>query len=475
MSPPPPDLLDRLENHALMREVPREEIAWVAAHGRLHEVGAGHLLYARGEKVKGLELVLSGHLAIHVDRGAGRRKVMEWRAGEVSGSLPYSRGVASPGDLVAEEPTELLSVDREHFPEMIRQCHKLTAVFVHVMIDRARHFTSSDFHDEKLMSLGKLAAGLAHELNNPASAIVRSAKGFQEHLAGAEAAARALGGAGLTPQQLAMVDEMRATCLETAVTAVRSPLERADREDAIAAWLERHGADTAHAGTLAETAVTLETLDRLGATLQGSALDTALAWVAAGCATRRIAVEIERAGSRIHGLVAAVKGFTRMDHATVPEAVDIGRGLTDTLAVLQAKARAKSAIVTVTVEPDLPRVQGYGGELNQVWLNLIDNALDAVASGGRVDVTAAQRDAAVFVQVVDDGHGIPEDVRSRIFDPFFTTKPVGEGTGLGLDIVRRLVQRHDGDIDVDSRPGRTEFRVRLPVSAVAAPPVPQAR
>ncbi len=223
---------------------------------------------------------------------------------------------------------------------------------------------------------------------------------------------------------------------------------------------------------LAETAVTLETLDRLAATLEKPALDAALAWVAAGCATRRIAVEIERAGSRIYDLVAAVKGFTRMDHATVPEAVDIGRGLTDTLVVLQAKARAKSVAVTVSVEPDLPRVQGYGGELNQVWLNLIDNALDAVVAGGRVDVTAARSEAAVVVRVVDDGHGIPEDIRGRIFDPFFTTKQVGEGTGLGLDIVRRLVQRHDGEIDVDSRPARTEFRVRLPVTAaaVARPP-----
>jgi signal transduction histidine kinase len=475
MSPPPAEILGRLEQHALLREVPREQLIWLAEHGRVQRLEAGQQLYRHGDRVDALQIVLSGHLVIHIDRGTGRRKAMEWRTGDVTGFLPYSRLATTPGDTLAQEPTELFSVARDHLPDMIRLWPELTAVFVHVMLDRARRFTSSDLHDEKLMSLGRLAAGLAHELNNPASAIVRSAKGFQEHLAGAEAAARALGGAGLTPQQLAMVDEMRATCLETAVTVVRSPLEHADREDAVAAWLERHGADTAHAGTLAETAVTLETLDRLGATLQGSALDTALAWVAAGCATRRIAVEIERAGSRIHGLVAAVKGFTRMDHATVPEAVDIGRGLTDTLAVLQAKARAKSAIVTVTVEPDLPRVQGYGGELNQVWLNLIDNALDAVASGGRVDITAAQRDAAVLVQVVDDGHGIPEDVRSRIFDPFFTTKPVGEGTGLGLDIVRRLVQRHDGDIDVDSRPGRTEFRVRLPVSAVAAAPVPQAR
>ncbi len=461
---PPTDLLDRLKQHALLRDLPHEQVAWVAAHGRPRRLAAGELLYPQGTKVDALYLVLSGHLAIHVDRGAGRRKAMEWRGGEVTGLMPYSRLSTTLGDVAADEPTELVSVHRDDFPEMIRQCHELTAVFVHVMLDRTRQFTSSDMHDEKLMSLGKLAAGLAHELNNPASAIVRSAKGFAQHLAGAEQASRTLGGAGLTPAQLAAVDEVHTICLETPVTSVRSPLERADREDAIAAWLEEHGADVSPAGPLAETAVTIQTLDRLAATLARPALDAALAWVAAGCATRRIAVEIEQAATRIHGLVAAVKGFTRMDHATVPEAVDVGRGLTDTLAVLQAKARAKAVAVIVTVEPDLPRVRGYGGELNQVWLNLIDNALDAVGAGGRVDVTAARSDGAIVVRVIDDGAGIPDDIRGRIFDPFFTTKQVGEGTGLGLDIVRRLVQRHDGSIEVDSRPARTEFRVRLPVT-----------
>ena len=457
------DLVDRLADHALLRSVPREQIAWVAAHGHLRRLAAGEVFYATGAKIEALYLVLSGHIAIHIDRGAGRRKEMEWRDGEASGLLPYSRLAVAPGEVIAEEPTELVMVHRDHFPEMIVRCHELTAAFVHVMVDRARHFTSSVSHDEKLRSLGKLAAGLAHELNNPASAIVRSAKGLTDQLAGVEDASRTLGGAGLTATQLAAVQAMREICIETAVTSVRSPLERADREDALVAWLEAHGTDVGAAQALAETAVSLDALDRLAATLEGGALDAALAWVASGCATRRIAVEIERAASRISQLVGAVKGFTRMDHANTPEAMDIGLGLTDTLAMLQAKARAKSVAVTVEVEPALPKVQGYGSELNQVWLNLIDNALDAVAESGRVDVGANRSGANVVVRVVDNGPGIPDDISKRIFDPFFTTKAIGQGTGLGLDIVRRLVQRHNGVIEVDSRPGRTEFRVSLPV------------
>lgn len=459
------DLFDRLADHALLRSVPREQIAWVAAHGQLRQLAAGEVFYATGAKIEALYLVLSGHIAIHIDRGAGRRKEMEWRDGEASGLLPYSRLAAAPGDVIAEEPTELVMVHRDHFPEMIVRCHELTAVFVHVMLDRARHFTSSVSHDEKLKSLGKLAAGLAHELNNPASAIVRSAKGLTDHLTDLENASRTLGGAGLSAPQLAALEEVREICLATPVTSVRSPLERADREDAIVDWLEAHGAAVAAGEALAETAVTLDALDRLAAALERPALDVALRWVASGCAARRMALEMERASSRIYQLVGAVKGFTRMDHATTPEAMDIGLGLTDTLAMLQGKARAKSVAVTVEVEPALPKVQGYGSELNQVWLNLLDNALDAVAESGRVDVRAVSSGGRVVVRVVDNGPGIPDEIRKRIFDPFFTTKAVGQGTGLGLDIVRRLVQRHNGDIEVDSRPGRTEFRVSLPVPA----------
>src|SRR6058998_2844219 len=175
MSTPSPSLLERLIAHRTLSAAPREQIAWVAAHGGLRHLDSGAVLTSMKGQVEGLHIVLSGHLSIHVDRGAGRRKIMEWRGGDVTGLMPYSRLVAPPGDVIAEEPTEVVTVHRNDMPEMIRECNELTTTFVHVMLDRARHFTSSFLHDEKLVSLGKLAAGLAHELNNPASAITRSA------------------------------------------------------------------------------------------------------------------------------------------------------------------------------------------------------------------------------------------------------------------------------------------------------------
>ncbi len=181
----------------------------------------------------------------------------------------------------------------------------------------------------------------------------------------------------------------------------------------------------------------VDALDQLAEALDGEALSVILPWLVAGCATYQLASEIEAAASRIHNLVAAVKGFTYMDQATMPKPVDVGQGLADTLAVLNAKARGKQVGVSLEVEADLPRIQGFGGELNQVWANLVDNALDAAR--GHVGVAAVRQGHSVVVRVVDDGPGLPPEIRERIFDPFFTTKPVGQGTGLGLDIARRLV------------------------------------
>ncbi len=443
--------------------MPPEELAWVAAHGYVRRFEIGDILARNGAPIEGFHVLFSGYFVIYVDRGEGRHKVLEWRAGDVSGQLPYSRMKVSPGDVVIEEPSEILTVPREDLPELIRACPELTAALVHVMLDRARSFTSSDLHDEKMKSLGRLAAGLAHELNNPASAVVRTAKSLAEGLAEAEEAWRALGAARLTPPQRAAVDAVRDACLATPASGAHSPLEHADRVDSVADWLQARGADAVLAGPLAETAVTLPALDRLAEALGGEVLDKALRWVAYGCAARSLAQEIVTAGTRIYELVAAVKGFTQVDRETTMQPVDVGQGLADTLTVLRAKVKAKSAAVTVVVAPGLPPAMAHGGELNQVWLNLIDNALDAVASGGRVDVSAAREGGKLVVRITDDGPGIPAAVLPRVFDPFYTTKPVGQGTGLGLDIVRRLVNRHNGQIDVESRPRRTVFTVSLPL------------
>jgi signal transduction histidine kinase len=458
------DLVNRLMEHKTLGTAPREELAWLASHGSLRQLDVGDVLTAKGARVEGLFVVLSGRIAISVDRGAGLHKIMEWRGGDITGMLPYSRLVSPPGDTVAQEPSEILAVPCDCLRAMTRECYEITAILVHCMLDRARVFNASDLHDEKMVSLGKLSAGLAHELNNPASAIERSAALLEDRLEDCEGAARALGAARLIDSQLAVVEGVRESCAKTCVRGVRSPIEEAEREEAMASWLANHGLDTAIAEALVDTAVTFEALDLLARAVDEQELNAVLRWVAAGCAVRCLASEIQDAAMRISGLVMAVKGFTHMGQATVAEPVDLTPGLSNTIAVLKSKARAKSVAVAISVEPGLPRVRGFAGELNQIWANLIDNALDAVPDSGRIEVVVNREGRRVIVRVIDNGTGIPAQIRQRIFDPFFSTKPVGQGTGLGLDIVRRLVRHNDGEISVESQAGRTEFRVILPLA-----------
>jgi signal transduction histidine kinase len=448
----------------MLAPAPPEEIAWLAQHGRLRQLEVGGVLTSKDGPVEGMHIVLNGHLTIYVDRGAGRRKVMEWYGGDITGLLPYSRLVTPPADVVAEEPTDLVTVHRNDLPEMIRHCHEVTAICVHAMVDRARHFTSSFLHDEKLVSLGKLAAGLAHELNNPASAIARSARALSGSVTESEAAARVLASIGVTEAQMRAADQVREAGVGDGLHQTLSPLELEDREDSITAWLTKHRLEPSAAEALADAGVTLDQLDQLSASTTGPALNAMIRWIATACSTRRLTTEIQVAASRIHDLVGAIKGFTEMDRATVPEAVDIARGVSNTIVVLKAKAKSKRADLRVEIPQDLPHVNGFASELNQIWANLLDNALDAIPDEGRVQLTAVRESDVVVVRVVDNGPGIPPNIQDRIFDPFFTTKPVGQGTGLGLDIVRRLVQRHNGTIELKSGPGQTEFRVTLPVA-----------
>jgi signal transduction histidine kinase len=457
------DLLARLESHRTLAGVPKDQLAWLVDVGRERVIEPGEVLTPSTGPVRGLYIVLEGHLSIRVDRGSGPRIVMEWHAGDVTGMLPYSRIKGPPGDVVAEERTTIVAVATDDLPRMIQECHELTAVFVHVMVDRARVFKTSELIDEKMSSLGRLAAGLAHELNNPASAVERSAKTLVSELKAHDAATHRFCGLNLSDDQCLTIDTFRQSSVEAL-----GPLEVSDRQDAIDAWLGGHGIGGVEVEPLVRAGVALDDLEALARMMPPEKVAVVLAHLSSAQSVRQLAEEIETAAARIHSLVAAVKGFTYVNQQATLQPIEIARGLADTVTVLRAKARTKSVDVTVTVPPGLPAVDGYGGELNQVWANLLDNAIDA-APGGHVRLQADTADGKVVVRVIDDGPGIPDAIVQRIFDPFFTTKDVGEGTGLGLDISRRIVQRHKGTIDLHTGKGGTEFCVTLPASASVPP------
>ena len=460
---PEPAVIDRLLAHRTLASVPREQLEWLANAGRVRTLVPGDTLTETGKPVAGLYVIFEGHLSIRIDRGMGSRIVMEWRGGDATGMLPYSRMKSPPGNVVAETPCELLMLDREDIPRMIDECRELTAVLVHVMLDRARVFKSSELLDEKMASLGRLAAGLAHELNNPASAVARSAKSLVSVLEQLDDSRRKLSKLDMTDTQVFSIGALRGERI--AAGKSRSPMEIADREDALSDWLDEHGVSDVDLRPLASMAYGPSDLDAISDTVGVEKMGAVLSHISSEATVRQLAMEISTAASRIHALVAAVKGFTYMDQSAALQQIAIGRGLADTITVLGFKARGNSVEVTLDVPPDLPDVDGYGGELNQVWANLIDNAIDATPKG-HVRVTAGVELGKVVVRVIDDGPGIPADVVGRIFDPFFTTKAVGQGTGLGLEIARRILDRHHGVIDVTTGEQGTEFRVTLQPSSI---------
>lgn len=461
---PDPTLVDRLALHRQLGGVPHEQLEWLAARGEIRRFAPGDITAPKGDPIDHLFVVLTGHITITVDRGGAAHVVYEWRGGDVTGTLPFSRMRGAPGNAVAQEPTEVLIIHRDHFPAMVRACPDVIEVLVHEMLDRARVFNTDDLHSKRMESLGVLAAGLAHELNNPASAVVRSAAHLSQRFDEMDAALREYIDAGISREEHAAAVRLRSAAPAAGQT-MSTPLERSDREDDLAAWLEEHDVDGSLAPALADSRLQIEALDTLADAMRAPKLGAVLRYVAADAGLRQIAVEIGAAATRMADLVSAVKRFSYVDHVAVRKPVDILRGLVDTVTLLGPKARQKSVDVRLEVPPDLPRIDGLGGELNQVWTNLIDNAISAAGDGGKVTVRTLRSGDYLVVEVEDDGPGIPDDVRERIFDAFFTTKPPGEGTGLGLDIANRIVARHHGDLRLKPGPGGACFQVLLPLPA----------
>ena len=281
------DLVERLANHRTLGAAPRVELAWLAARGRVQSLAVGEQLAVKGAPVEGMYAILVGRMAIFLDKGGAPKKLADWQAGDVTGMLPYSRLVNSPGNSYAQEPCEVFVLPREHMRAMPIECPELTTILVHRMVDRARDFTSNELHDEKLVSLGRLSAGLAHELNNPSAAIERSAALLGTRLDDVEQATRVLCASGLTEAQFDAVDAVRSACAVAPEHGVRSPIEQAEREEAIADWLRDHGLDdTASPRPSPKPAVTIEALDRLAGVVRGPALNAALRWAASGCSVR---------------------------------------------------------------------------------------------------------------------------------------------------------------------------------------------
>ena len=441
---------------------PQDDLEWFVSQCEERRTAAGEISVKEGAPADTMFVILEGELRARRENGPADGPVYSARAGDVTGVLPFSRMKNFFVTVRAVFPMRTLAFPTKKFPELFQRMPELSQRLVGLLTDRVRNVTRDEQQREKLAALGKLSAGLAHELNNPSAAARRSAAALHDCLERLRAAGR---NSSLRAEDCGLLaqreDEIRASCKPA---DYKDEFVRSDRQDAIESWLEARGVEDAWklAPLLADANLTDEHLEKF-AGAAGAALGPELIRFATLLEMERISSELDNSTARISDLIKAIKEYSFMDQAPLQE-VDIKSSLETTLTIMHHKLK-RGIAVTRDYAPDLPKVMAYGSELNQVWTNLIDNAADAMGENGKLRIRTARENDFILVEIADNGPGIPPEVQSRIFEPFFTTKGVGEGTGLGLDVVHRIVQKMRGLVTVKSVPGDTHFQVRIPIQA----------
>ena len=445
-----------------------EEYLWLARNGTERFVDANTTIFQQGEPADHMIILLKGEVQVQRDRSGAAPVLFIGRAGQLTGLLPFSRMKTWGGLGVTTAPTWAVEYDRSIFPRMLAEIPSMTQRVVSILLDRSREVTRMEQQSEKLNALGKLAGNLAHELNNPASAAQRAASGMLQELENFGRERFRLGSLCFEPEHVealrAWNDHMRRS-LE-GKPALR-PGEVALREEALTRWLqERQIPNIGHiAPEFAEAGIGPEHLAALPDFLTPESTALLLSQHASTLRAERMAEAMLDSTARIFDLIRAIKDYSYMDQAPIQD-VDVPQSLENTLAMLQS--RLQHVVVERSYEPNLPVITAYGGELNQVWTVLLENALDAIKGRGHIRLRVRRASDLVLVEVEDDGPGIPKEQQGRIFEPFFTTKAPGHGLGLGLDTAQRIVRMHRGFLTVESGPGRTCFQVGLPLQQTGA-------
>lgn len=443
----------------ILADLDEAEHAWLAAHGTLRLLEPGDYLFREGEVADEMALLLEGEVIGRREVGDGPTFTLA--APRATGVLPFSRMTHYAASGRVRLPSRAFLVPRDRFPALLQRVPRLEARFVGLLTDRVRETAHlADQHD-RLVALGKLAAGLAHELNNPAAALGRASEELRGTVQQLTAACALLAGRPEGAQKLAALEQVARASRATPLDA----MARSDAEEALAAALEQLGVPGAwrQAAELVEAGLPPEAVLQVLRDLPPGSRGPVLDWTAARLGTQRLFAQVADAVDRIRQLVDSVKTYAHVDRAPSVTDTDVAAGLRSTLTLLGHAVRDAGLTVRTELPDDLPTIPGFPAELNQVWTNLIDNAVDALPRHGTITVRARAETEVLVVEIEDDGPGIPPEVQARMWDQFFTTKPLGVGTGLGLDIARRIIeQRHGGALACESVPGRTVFRARLP-------------
>jgi signal transduction histidine kinase len=458
--------ISELLNVPAFADLPDDQIAWFISHSEELHVKAGDAYIREGDPADTMFVILEGQLQARGEIG-GETVIFSIKPGDVTGVLPFSRMKQFPIGARAVTDGRVLRFPASLFPNLIQKMPELTQRLVGLMSDRIRETTRLEQQRDRLASLGKLSAGLAHELNNPAAAAKRATSQLREVLIRIRDASHELGRRDLTPAQKSEIEKLETSFVQ-GDEVPRDALTISDLEDQIDSLLRSHGQTDLWqlAAELARKNVKPEALESLFATLEPDTARAALVRIAASVEIANLLNEIESATSRISDLVRAIKEYTYMDQSPVQN-VDIVKSLETTLTILNHKLK-QGVVVQRQYEPIPLLVNSFGSELNQVWTNIIDNAIGAMGGKGELRIRTYREDSCVVVEIADNGPGISPEIKPHIFEPFFTTKGVGEGTGLGLDTVQRIVKKHRGNIQVTSKPGDTRFEVRLPLAEALA-------
>jgi len=457
-------LITELRAVPLFASLQDDQLHWIIEHASELELKSGDILFTEGDSAVHFYVLLIGELQI--TRNIGGREVMLVRhhAGAFTGEVPLLTETSFIASAHVTADSHLLAMDIPQFHAMLARCPSLIKPILAMLSGRIQAMDTMVQQNDKLAGLGRLSAGLAHELNNPAAATRRSVQQLREAVHTLQTAALTLN-RQLTPAQIEQFALLCDTVMKQAKRSVElDALEQSEREDALSSWLDEHGIVNAWnmASTFVSVGVDIQQLDAFAAQIAPTSPEAALTWLEATLTAGELVDQVEHSTMRISELIQAMKEYSYMDQARQQE-VDIHEGLENTLTIMQHKLK-NGIIVKREYDHRLPRIMVYGSELNQVWTNIIDNAIDALDGHGQIGIRTWREGDFVQVEISDNGPGIPPAIQSRIFEPFFTTKGVGKGTGLGLDIAHRIiVDHHHGDIIVTSRPGETRFQVCLPI------------